>query len=180
MDLAQDFRLTDAVRLDVGAVLAPEDIIADKVLALWGRAEARDLLDVDALAARFGHERLLQLAAEKDPGFDPALLPGALAAAASRDPDRFASLEVTRPALDRLRARADAWAAQLAEQHGGARSAAQLAAEAFPAALPQQPVEQPSTAVHRDPPLEDRTDKAVRGPHSRDREQRAPRGLSAD
>jgi hypothetical protein len=40
----------------------------DKVLALFGRAEARDLVDLTAVEPRYGLGRLCRLAAEKDPG----------------------------------------------------------------------------------------------------------------
>lgn len=51
-----------------------EELGADKLLALFGRAEARDFVDVHALARRFGVERLLALAKEKDAGFDEYVL----------------------------------------------------------------------------------------------------------
>ena len=57
------------VMLAVGRVLHPEEIAADKTLALFSRALARDLVDVNALTERFGRGRLLDLAAE-DRGFD--------------------------------------------------------------------------------------------------------------
>jgi hypothetical protein len=50
-------------------VLHPDDLAADKVLALWSRARPRDFVDVAALARRFGSDRLMELAAEKDSGF---------------------------------------------------------------------------------------------------------------
>ena len=40
------------------------------MLALYGRAEGRDFHDVAALAHRYPTERLLELAAAKDRGFD--------------------------------------------------------------------------------------------------------------
>ncbi len=128
-------------------MLAPEDVIADKTLALWGRAEARDLIDVDALATRFGPDQLLRLAAAKDPGFDPALMPAAITTAANRDPAVYASLGVTGPALDQLRTRAHTWAAQLTSQHTAAAepTARELAADCFPAP-PQQATQRPGQA----------------------------------
>jgi Nucleotidyl transferase AbiEii toxin, Type IV TA system len=62
-------RLHDRVTLDIGPVLHPDDLAADKVLALWGRARPRDFYDVAALLDRYGAERLLDLAAVKDSGF---------------------------------------------------------------------------------------------------------------
>ncbi len=65
VELAVDARIRDTVQLSFGPVLHPDEIAADKTLALFGRAAARDLADVDALAARYAHDRLLELAAER-------------------------------------------------------------------------------------------------------------------
>ncbi len=61
-------RLQPRVMLDVGPVLHPDDLAADKVLALWGRARPRDFYDVHALMRHYPPEALLQLAAAKDAG----------------------------------------------------------------------------------------------------------------
>ena len=53
--------------------LTGEELAVDKVLAVFGRAEARDFVDLMALEPRYGLDRLCQLAAEKDRGFTPAL-----------------------------------------------------------------------------------------------------------
>ncbi len=50
-------------------MLSLDELAADKVLALFGRAEARDFVDVAALLPRYGWVRLCDLAAEKDTGF---------------------------------------------------------------------------------------------------------------
>ena len=50
--------------------LHPAELAADTMLALYGRAEGRDFHDVAALAHRYPTERLLELAAAKDRGFD--------------------------------------------------------------------------------------------------------------
>ena len=70
VDLAQDVRIRPLETTGVGPVLALEELAADKVLAVFGRAEARDFVDLHALRARFGWSRLLAFAAEKDTGFD--------------------------------------------------------------------------------------------------------------
>lgn len=57
-----------------GRVLA-----GDKLLALFGRAEPRDFVDVHALAARFGLENLYPYAEDKDPGFSLGYLRDAVA-----------------------------------------------------------------------------------------------------
>jgi len=70
VELCRDWRAFPPVRLEMGAVLSLEDAVASKVLALFGRAFARDFIDVDAAAARIDRQKLLDLAAEHDPGFD--------------------------------------------------------------------------------------------------------------
>lgn len=62
-------RLQARVMLDVGPVLHPDDLAADKVLALWGRARPRDFYDVHALMRHYTPDSLLQLAVAKDAGF---------------------------------------------------------------------------------------------------------------
>lgn len=62
-------RLRRCTLLDFGPVLHRDDVAADKTLALWGRAEPRDFVDVVALRSRYGGTELLRLAAEKDRGF---------------------------------------------------------------------------------------------------------------
>jgi len=84
VELAVDARIRDTVQLSFGPVLHPDEVTADKTLALFGRAAARDLADVDALAARYGHDRLLALATEKDPGFDRRVFADALSAAVAQ------------------------------------------------------------------------------------------------
>ena len=79
-------RLRPVVRLDVGPVLHRDDVAADKVLALWGRGEPRDVIDVAALLEAYSGFRLVELAAAKDPGFTGPQMADALAGL-----DRFGS-----------------------------------------------------------------------------------------
>lgn len=74
VDLGYDYRMRPAEPTPIGPALSVEELGADKLLALFGRAEARDFVDVHALAQRLGTDRLLALAAEKDPGFDQYVL----------------------------------------------------------------------------------------------------------
>lgn len=71
-------RLRKLVILNIGPVLHPDDLAADKLLALWGRARPRDFYDVHALLGRYDAERLLELAKAKDAGFTVAPLLDAL------------------------------------------------------------------------------------------------------
>lgn len=109
VELAQDARMRPAVQLSIGAVLHPDELAADKVLALFGRAAARDLVDVDALLTRYTAEQLLRLATEKDPGFDVRVFVDALAAAAARPAASYEELGLGPEVAARLRERALAW-----------------------------------------------------------------------
>jgi hypothetical protein len=70
-----------------GPTLTAKELAANKVLALYGRMEPRDFEDTWRLADRFGVEDLLRWAAEKDPGFDLAMLADSLSWL-DRHPDR--------------------------------------------------------------------------------------------
>jgi predicted nucleotidyltransferase component of viral defense system len=110
----------------VGFVLHPVDLALNKVLALAGRDEPRDLLDVvDA------HHRILPLgalvwaAAGKDPGFSPTSLLELLKRRGTHRPEDFARLRLTQP-VD-LVALKQAWRAALdeAEQFIASRPASE-------------------------------------------------------
>ena len=112
VEIAVDFRLRPRVQLGVGPVLHPDELAADKVLALFGRAAARDLVDVHALAERYDTEELLALAAEKDPGFDRGVFAQALLAASGRSDATFEDAGVDGESANRLRE----WARALSER----------------------------------------------------------------
>lgn len=69
VDLAADARLFPVELEDGLPVLSRTELAVDKVLAVFGRAEARDFVDLAAVIDRYGLESLFRLAAEKDPGF---------------------------------------------------------------------------------------------------------------
>ena len=71
IDLAADARLFDIDTDPNIPTLTGEELAVDKVLAIFGRAEARDFVDLAAVAPKYDFERLCQLAAEKDRGFSP-------------------------------------------------------------------------------------------------------------
>lgn len=70
VDIAADARLLPPDRTALGLLLSVEELAVDKVLAVFGRAEARDFVDLAALEPRFGLEHLCELAVVKDAGFD--------------------------------------------------------------------------------------------------------------
>jgi Nucleotidyl transferase AbiEii toxin, Type IV TA system len=59
----------EAVSMTFGPVRAIEDLAADKLLALFGRAAARDFVDVHALRQRFTRREMEIGAQAKDRGF---------------------------------------------------------------------------------------------------------------
>lgn len=69
VDLAADARLFPLEIENGLPVLNSTELAVDKVLAIFGRAEARDFVDLAALVDRHGLEALFRLAAEKDRGF---------------------------------------------------------------------------------------------------------------
>lgn len=73
VDLAADARLFPAESGHPAPMLSREELAVDKVLAVFGRAEARDFMDLMAIEGHYGLEHLCELAAEKDRGFTPAM-----------------------------------------------------------------------------------------------------------
>jgi hypothetical protein len=74
VDLAADARLFPAEHGPNGVLLlSSRELAVDKVLAVFGRAEARDFLDLMNLESSFDMTQLFELASEKDRGFSPAV-----------------------------------------------------------------------------------------------------------
>lgn len=109
VEVAHDARLRESVQLEIGRVLHPDEVAADKVLALFGRAAARDLVDVAALTERYPLQQLCALAEEKDAGFDPRVLADAMNAATGHPNEAFAELGLSEEATNRLRSKAHEW-----------------------------------------------------------------------
>jgi hypothetical protein len=110
-----------------GYVLHPVDLAVNKLLALVGRDEPRDFLDI-----MFAHTNVLSLgalcwaAAGKDPGFTPTLLLGLLRRRGKVRPEDFAALHLReRPDLHVLKRQ---WleALEQAEAFVASRPAAEL------------------------------------------------------
>jgi hypothetical protein len=73
LDFGTDARLFPVEPGSPAPLLSGEELAVDKVLAVFGRAEARDFADLMAVESRYGLDRLCQLAAEKDRGFLPSV-----------------------------------------------------------------------------------------------------------
>lgn len=108
VDIGNDLRLFDPVATELGPVISIPELAADKTLALFGRAAARDLIDVRALVQRLGLDVVLDLAAAKDRGFALPWFIAGVRQAASHDADEF---ELPERELADLRA----WALALAD-----------------------------------------------------------------
>ncbi|HET9657425.1 MAG TPA: nucleotidyl transferase AbiEii/AbiGii toxin family protein [Kineosporiaceae bacterium] len=82
VELGIDWRQHSPTTLAIGPVLDQDDAVANKVNALYSRAQARDYIDVHAALAsgRYAGPDLLRLATEHDPGFDPTVFADALQA----------------------------------------------------------------------------------------------------
>lgn len=115
VELGVDWRANEPVVMAIGPVLHPDDAIANKMSALYGRALARDFIDIDAAlrSGRYTRETLLRLAERADQGFDRRIFAGALAQADHLDPDDFTPYGVNRQTLDALRAEFAVWRHEL-------------------------------------------------------------------
>ncbi|MBI2168088.1 MAG: nucleotidyl transferase AbiEii/AbiGii toxin family protein [Actinobacteria bacterium] len=110
IDLVAEPHLRPAEPSPLGPVLSLDDVAAGKVLALFGRAEPRDFVDVHALMAVFTAERLCELAAERDLGFDRRVLAEMITRIDRLDRDEFDADDETFVALTAFFA---AWQQQL-------------------------------------------------------------------
>ena len=70
IDFGIDARLFDIRETEIGPALATREAAVDKVLAIFGRTEPRDLVDLDSLLNFFSIETLFEDARMKDPSFD--------------------------------------------------------------------------------------------------------------
>jgi hypothetical protein len=74
VDLGRDAITWPTTTTSLGPTLSPRELAANKVLALFGRVQTRDLADVHSLAQHFDLEAMLADAAVKDTGFDRVVL----------------------------------------------------------------------------------------------------------
>lgn len=115
LDLGVDWRANPPVRLEVGAVLALDDAVGNKVAALFSRAETRDYLDVDAIrrSGRFTDAELLALGEQADAGFDREQFANTLDAVRRVEPEEVGVYRVTADALAGIKQRMTTWASSL-------------------------------------------------------------------
>ena len=115
VELGIDLRANEPVRISIGPVLHPDDAVANKIMALYERALARDFIDIDAVlrSGRYDEAALLRLAERSDITFDRQLFADALAVAQQLDDDDFAQYGVVGAQLNELRQRFAQWRARL-------------------------------------------------------------------
>ncbi|GAA3743509.1 hypothetical protein GCM10022225_28860 [Plantactinospora mayteni] len=123
VELGVDWRANEPILMAVGPVLHPDDAVANKMSALYGRALARDFVDIDATlqSGRYTHEAVLNLVERADRGFDRHVFADALGQVNVLDPDDFAQYGVTGQGLDNLRSRFTAWRRELLDGKDPAR-----------------------------------------------------------
>jgi hypothetical protein len=115
IDLGVDVRGKEPVRNSMGAVLHPDDAVANKLRALYERAHACDFIDIDAVlrSGRYDESMLLQLAEHSDITFDRRVFADALTQAQLLDADDFAPYGLVGEGLDGLRHRFAQWREEL-------------------------------------------------------------------
>lgn len=114
LDLATDARLFPVELRAPAPLLSREELAVDKLLALFGRAEARDFIDLIPLERDFGLEHLCRLAPAKDTGFEIGVFASMLGRFGRLRRDEF-GLDDTgyaelRAAVERWRQQAEAMA----------------------------------------------------------------------
>lgn len=115
LEMSVDWRAHPPVLLDIGPVLHPDDAVANKMCALFGRALPRDFLDIDAAitSGRYRRERLLELAGQADSGFDALIYADALGALTQITDDAFAEYGIPPDTISAMRRRFADWRQQL-------------------------------------------------------------------
>jgi hypothetical protein len=115
LELSADWRAHPPVLLDIGPVLHPDDALANKMCALYGRALPRDFLDIDAALAsgRYDRSRLIELALNADSGFDTRIFADALGVLSQITDDAFAEYNIPPDDITALRRRFADWRQQL-------------------------------------------------------------------
>jgi Nucleotidyl transferase AbiEii toxin, Type IV TA system len=120
MELGVDWRAYPPVKLAIGPVLHPDDAVANKVCALFGRAEVRDYVDVNGAlcSGRYTGEDLLRLAADHDPGFDRDIFADALRAVRRFPHSAYQPYALSESEIGLLRARLLDWADEISGRRG--------------------------------------------------------------
>jgi len=92
-----------------------EDAVGNKLSALYGRAYARDFLDVDSIRAsgKFTDAELIRSAIERDPGFEVPMFITQLELVHRVLPEQVSQYNVDADQLDGIKNRFDVWVSTL-------------------------------------------------------------------
>jgi hypothetical protein len=112
VEIAHDARIREAVQLSFVCASSRRGGRRQDSCAVRPRSRTGSV-DVAALSKRYPLERLCELAAEKDPGFDRRVFADALSAAAAHSDAAFAELGFGPATLAALRASAAQWRTEL-------------------------------------------------------------------
>jgi Nucleotidyl transferase AbiEii toxin, Type IV TA system len=117
VELGVDWRAYPPVQLAIGPVLHPADVVANKLCALFGRAEVRDYIDVYGVLedGRYTGDEMLRMAADHDPGFTPNVFAEALRAVRRFPNSAFEPYKLSPEQINALCARMLAWAGEIAD-----------------------------------------------------------------
>lgn len=116
VDLVAEILMHQPVASELGPVLHRDDVAAGKVEALFSRAEVRDFIDVDALLrAGYSRDRLLELAAQRDGGFDHAVFAQMLAGIARFSNRQFIAYGIAQTTVEEIRAQFVDWRRSLTD-----------------------------------------------------------------
>lgn len=115
MELGADWRAYPPVTMEIGPVLHPDDAVANKMCALFGRAAVRDYVDVHGAlcSGKYTGEELLRLAVEHDPGFDRQMFAEALRAVRRFPHTAFEPYAMSEVDVNALCGRLLAWADEI-------------------------------------------------------------------
>ncbi|WP_157552872.1 nucleotidyl transferase AbiEii/AbiGii toxin family protein [Nocardia uniformis] len=115
LEMSADWRAHPPVLLDIGPVLHPDDAVANKMCALFGRALPRDFLDVDAAitSGRYSRDQLLELAKNSDDGFDPHMFADAIGALSQITDDAFTEYDIPSEVITAMRQQFAEWRRRL-------------------------------------------------------------------
>lgn len=116
VELGIDWRKHAPTTLAIGPVLNQDDAVANKVNALYSRAQARDYIDVHAALAsgQYGGADSLRLAGEHDPGFDRSMFAEALRAIRRLPDAEFTAYGLTHDQVKALMDSLTEWAEEIA------------------------------------------------------------------
>lgn len=115
VELGMDWRAHPPTILNIGPVLHPDDAVANKVTALFSRAQTRDYIDVNGAltSGRYSRDELVRLAEEHDPGFDRRMFAQALTAIERLPDSEFTVYGLDIDTITELRVRLTSWADEL-------------------------------------------------------------------